>query len=61
MKNYSKEAGVAKAGILCFCKRICAGLGRPQEKLVTSMLYGIAASNSCHTILKYNTIQHIRE
>jgi hypothetical protein len=47
MKNYSREAGVAKAGILRFSKRICRGLGRPQEKLVTSMLYGIAASNSC--------------
>lgn len=48
MKNYSKEACVAKAGMLGFCRRICAGLGRPQEKLVTNMLYGIAIANSCH-------------
>ena len=48
MKNYSKNAGIAKAGLLRFCKRICKGLGRPAEKLVTNVLYGIAASNSCH-------------
>jgi IS4 transposase len=48
MKNYSRESGIAKAGILRFCKRICKGLKRPAEKLVTNMLYGIASSNSCH-------------
>ena len=48
MKNYSKKAGIVKAGLLRFCKRICKGLGRPAEKLVTNILYGIAASNSCH-------------
>jgi len=48
MKNYSRETWIAKAGILRFCKRICKGLGRPAEKLVTNMLYGIAVSNKCH-------------
>ena len=48
MKNYSKNVGIVKAGLLRFCKRICKGLGRPAEKLVTNVLYGIAASNSCH-------------
>ena len=48
MKNYSKNAGIVKAGLLRFCKKICKGLGRPAEKLVTNVLYGIAASNSCH-------------
>jgi len=47
MKNYSRETGVVKAGLLRFCKRICKGLGRPDQKLVTNMLYGIAASNNC--------------
>ena len=47
MKNYTKEAGIAKAGLLRFCGRICKGLGRTAEKLVTSVLYGIASGNSC--------------
>ena len=47
MKNDSRESGIVKAGMLKFCKRICKGLGRPGQKLVTNMLYGIAASNSC--------------
>ena len=47
MKNYSRESGIAKAGLLRFCGRIRKGLGRPEQKLVTNMLYGIAASNSC--------------
>ena len=48
MKNYSRESGIAKAGILRYCARICKELSRPEEKLVTNMLYGIAAGNSCH-------------
>lgn len=48
MKNYSRESGIVKAGILRYCKRICKGMKRPAEKLVTNMLYGIAASNNCH-------------
>jgi hypothetical protein len=47
MKNYTKEATAAKAGLLRFCERICKGLGRTTEKLVTNILYGIAAGNSC--------------
>jgi len=47
MKNYSRESSVAKAGLLRFCGRIRKGLGRPEQKLVTNMLYGIAGSNSC--------------
>jgi len=48
MKNYSRESGIVKAGLLRYCARICRGLGRPEEKLVTNILYGIGASNSCH-------------
>jgi hypothetical protein len=48
MNHYSKEAGVAKAGILRFCKRMSQGLGRVREKFVTQMIYGLAKANSCH-------------
>jgi len=48
MKNYSRESGIVKAGILRHCKKLCKGLGRPAEKLATNMLYGVAAANSCH-------------
>jgi len=29
MKNYSTESGIAKAGLLRYCKKISKGLGRP--------------------------------
>jgi len=48
MKNYSREASAAKAGILRFCGRISKGVSRPAQKLITDMLYGIASANSCH-------------
>ena len=47
MKKYTRESGIAKAGLLRFCAKICKGLGRVAEKLVTEMVYGIAAGNSC--------------
>jgi len=47
MNNYSREIGVAKAGLVGFCKKICAGLKRPEAKLMTNVMYGIAASESC--------------
>ena len=47
MRHYSRETGIVKAGIIRYCKRICKGLRRPAEKLVTSMIYGVAAANSC--------------
>ena len=47
MKNYSRESGIVKAGILRYCKKICEGLGRVAKKLVTDMIYGMAAANSC--------------
>ena len=47
MNNYSRESGIVKAGMLRFCKKICAGLGRPETKLVTNLVYGIASSESC--------------
>gem|GEM_PF-337982 len=47
MSNYSREAGIAKGGILRFCKRVCKGLKRPAEKMVANILYGLATANSC--------------
>jgi len=47
MKKYTRESGVAKAGLLRFCARVSKGLGRVEEKLVTNVMYGIATGNSC--------------
>ncbi len=47
MKKYSKEAWIAKAGLLKFCRKISKGLSRPAQKLVANVVYGIAAGNSC--------------
>ena len=47
MNNYSRESGIAKGQLLRFCGRMCKGLGRPAQKLVTGMMYGIAAANDC--------------
>jgi hypothetical protein len=48
MKNYSRESRIAKAGLVRFCTKMSKGLGRPDQKLVMNMVYGIAAGNSCH-------------
>jgi hypothetical protein len=47
MKKYTKEASMAKAGLLRYCQILCKGLCRPAEKFVTNVLYGLAAGNSC--------------
>ena len=47
MEDYIIKAGVAKAGLLGYCKKICRGLWRPEQRLVTDVMYGIAAGNSC--------------
>ena len=48
MNHYSKLAWRLKRKILSFSKNICKGLKRPEEKLVSNLLYGIAESGSCH-------------
>jgi hypothetical protein len=48
MNHYTKLAWVLKRKILNFSKYICKGLKRPEEKLVSNLLYGIAESGSCH-------------
>ena len=48
MNQYTKLAWVLKREIFKFSKKICKGIGRPEEKLVTNLIYGIAESGSCH-------------
>jgi len=48
MNNYTTLAWVLKRKIINFSKNICKGLKRPEEKLVSNLLYGIAESGSCH-------------
>ena len=48
MNHYTKLAWCLKREILKFGEKICAGIGRPEKKLVISLLYGIAESGSCH-------------
>ena len=48
MNDYTKLAWVLKREICKFSKNICKGIGKPEEKLVTNLLYGMAESGSCH-------------
>ena len=48
MKNYSREARLAKGELLRFCNKICFGLGRVTTKLIVCIMLGVAKSNSCH-------------
>jgi len=48
MNQYNILAGVLKRKILNFSKNICEGLKKPEQKLITNLLYGIAESESCH-------------
>ena len=46
--HYTRLAWCLKREIFNFSKKICKGLRRPEQKLVSSLLYGIAESGSCH-------------
>jgi len=48
MNQYTKLAWVLKREILNFSEKICTGLWKPEKRLVTCILYGIAESGSCH-------------
>ena len=48
MNHYTKLAWCLKREFLKFSKKICKGIGRPEEKLISNMLYGIAENGSCH-------------
>lgn len=48
MNHYTKLAWCLKREILNYSQKICKGVGRPEQKLVIGLLYGIAESGSCH-------------
>jgi len=48
MNHYTKLAWRLKREIFNFSKKICTGLKRPEDKLISNLLYGIAESGSCH-------------
>jgi hypothetical protein len=48
MNHYTKLAGRLKREILRFSERIGKGLGTPEKRLVSNLLYGMAESGSCH-------------
>ena len=48
MNQYTKLAWRLKREILHYSQKICVGVGRPEQKLVSNLLYGIAESGSCH-------------
>lgn len=48
MTNYSKLGYQIKREIMNFTKIICAGIKRPEFKLICNMFYGMLESNSCH-------------
>ena len=48
MINYSRLCYCMKRELIGFSKKICKGLGKPEKKLVTNMLYGVSESQSCH-------------
>jgi len=48
MNHYTRLAWRLKREIFNFSKKICTGLKRPEEKLISNLLYGIAESGSCH-------------
>jgi len=48
MNNYTKLMWQVKREILNFCKKICKGIGKPEQKMIANLLYGVAESGSCH-------------
>ena len=48
MNHYTRLAGQLKREILTFSKKICKGVRKPEQKLMSNLLYGIAESGSCH-------------
>ena len=48
MNNYTTMAGNLKRGIVSFSTTVTRGLGRPESKFVSQMIYGILSAQSCH-------------
>ena len=47
MNNYTTQLYGLKREISGFCEKISAGLGKPQEKLVRDIVFGVGAAQSC--------------
>ena len=48
MSKYNTLAWDLKRDLMNFSKKITKEIGKPEQKLVSNMLYGIAESGSCH-------------
>jgi len=48
MSHYTTVSSNLKRGILRFSESICKGLSRPELKLISQMIYGMIAAQSCH-------------
>jgi hypothetical protein len=48
MNHYTKLAWQLKREILNFSRKICKRIGKPEQRLIVDLLYGIAESGSCH-------------
>jgi len=47
MNNYSTQLHGLKREISEFCEKISEGLGKPKQKLVRDVVFGVAAAQSC--------------
>jgi len=47
MNNYSTQLHGLKREISGFCEKVSAGLGKPKQKLVKDLVFGVAAAQSC--------------
>ena len=48
MNHYTKLTWCLKREIFRFSEKVSQNIGKPEQKLVTNLLYGIAESGSCH-------------
>jgi hypothetical protein len=48
MTKYNTIGHNLKRGIVNFCNKISGGFGRPAQKFIADMVFGIIASKSCH-------------
>ena len=48
MTNYSTLGHNLKRGIVNFCNKISKGFGRPTQKFIADMVYGMIAGKSCY-------------
>ena len=48
MTNYSTLGHNLKRGIVNFCNKISKGFGRPAQKFIADMIYGMVSGKSCY-------------